>query len=35
MDNYKQQPWYPLGGLDVSQAVRKDADLFKPWITEF
>ena len=27
MDNYKQQPWYPLGGLDVSQAVRKDADF--------
>jgi len=27
MDNYKQQPWYPLGGLDFSQAVRKDADF--------
>ena len=27
MDNYKQQPWYPLGGLDVSQAIRKDVDF--------
>mgnify|MGYP001087966810 CR=1 FL=1 len=27
MDNYKQQPWYPLGGLDVSQAIRKDTDF--------
>ena len=27
MDNYKQQPWYSLGGLDVSQAVRKDTDF--------
>jgi hypothetical protein len=27
MDNYKQQPWCPLGGLDVSQAIRKDVDF--------